>query len=59
MQNHFSKMSYTETKAWRYLTLRYGRELDLEDLQRLGNTICFCLESANEQFDDVEDAVFW
>ncbi|KAK8885192.1 hypothetical protein M9Y10_044321 [Tritrichomonas musculus] len=52
-------MSFTETKAWKYLTLRYGRDLDLEDLQHLGNTICLCFESANEQFDDVEDAVFW
>ena len=52
-------MSFTETKAWKYLTHRYGRELNLEDLQNLGNTICYCFGSDNEQFDDVEDAVMW
>ena len=52
-------MSFTETKAWKYLTYRYGRELNLEDLQNLGNTICYCFGSDNEHFDDVEDAVFW
>lgn len=52
-------MSYKDTKAWKYLTFRFGEELDLEQLQMLGNKVCLVLDSSCEKFDDVEDATFW
>ena len=52
-------MYYKDTKAWKYLTFRFGEELDLDKLQLLGNKVCLALDSACEKFDDVEDATFW